>query len=92
MGWEEELDEAKGNPADDAIEGATEAEDKRVAVIIAILALFLALAESAPGRPSTSRRKRTSKRPTCSISTRPRNYARRSPKPPRKPWKPLRLQ
>jgi hypothetical protein len=46
MGWEEELDEAKGNPADDAIEGATEAEDKRVAVIIAILALFLALAES----------------------------------------------
>ena len=46
MDWEEELDEAKGNPADDAIEGATEAEDKRVAVIIAILALFLALAES----------------------------------------------
>ena len=37
---------AKGNPADDAVEGATEAEDKRVALIIAILALFLALSES----------------------------------------------
>src|SRR5450755_1111081 len=45
-GWEEELGEAKGNPADDAMEGATEAEDKRVALIIAILALFLALSES----------------------------------------------
>jgi hypothetical protein len=41
------LGEAKGSPADDAIEGATEAEDKRVALIIAILALFLALAEAA---------------------------------------------
>ena len=40
------MGEAKGNPADDAMEGATEAEDKRVALIIAILALFLALAES----------------------------------------------
>jgi acyl-coenzyme A synthetase/AMP-(fatty) acid ligase len=40
------LGEAKGNPADDAMEGATEAEDKRVALIIAILALFLALAET----------------------------------------------
>ena len=37
---------ATGNPSDDAVDGATEAEDKRVALIIAILALFLALAES----------------------------------------------
>ena len=34
-GWEGELAAAKGNPADDAVEGATEAEDKRVALIIA---------------------------------------------------------
>ena len=40
------MGEAKGNPADDAVERATEVEDKRVALIIAILALFLALAES----------------------------------------------
>ena len=38
--------EATGNPSDDAVDRATEAEDKRVALIIAILALFLALAES----------------------------------------------
>src|SRR6202453_4345594 len=37
---------ATGNPSDDAVDGATEAEDKTVALIIAILALFLALAES----------------------------------------------
>lgn len=35
-----------GNPSDDAVDGATEAEDKRVAVIIAVLALFLALSEA----------------------------------------------
>jgi hypothetical protein len=40
------LAEATGNPADDAVDGATESEDKRVALVIAILALFLALAES----------------------------------------------
>ncbi len=40
------MGEAKGNPADDAVERATEVEDKRVALIIAILALFLAVAES----------------------------------------------
>ena len=40
------LGTATGNPADDAVDGATEAEDKTVALIIAILALFLALAES----------------------------------------------
>ena len=40
------MGEAKGNPADDAVEGVTEAKGKRVALIIAILALFLAVAES----------------------------------------------
>jgi hypothetical protein len=40
------LGEATGNPADDAVDGATEAEDKTVALLIAILALFLALSES----------------------------------------------
>jgi hypothetical protein len=35
-----------GNPADDAVDKATESEDKRVALLIAILALFLALSES----------------------------------------------
>lgn len=40
------MGEAKGNPADDAVEGAIEAEDKRVALMIAILALFLALSEA----------------------------------------------
>src|SRR5579862_2183612 len=46
MDRESHLGEAKGSPADDAIESATEAEDKRVALVIAILALLLALAEA----------------------------------------------
>jgi hypothetical protein len=46
LGGGKKLGTATGNPSDDAVDGATEAEDKRVALIIAILALFLALAES----------------------------------------------
>ena len=40
------MGEATGNPSDDAVDSATEAEDKKVALLIAILALFLALSES----------------------------------------------
>jgi len=57
--------------------GIVEGENKKIAILISVLALFLAIAETVGKSAQTSALSYTSRLPTCGPSIRPRPSARR---------------